>query len=97
MSSRESLTDTLIYMVTGFARTQELNSAVKLGIADVLASGPKHSNELAQVVIPIRRHFIDSLENWLCTTYSPRKMTEVFDSYPWAIFYASIILTHIAP
>ena len=50
MSPQESLIDTLRQMATGFARTQELYTAVKLGIADHLASGPKKSSELAQAV-----------------------------------------------
>jgi hypothetical protein len=50
MPDQTSLTDVLLQMVTGFARTQELYAAVKLGIADVLAAGPKQSNEIARAV-----------------------------------------------
>jgi hypothetical protein len=44
------LADTLRQMATGFARTQELYTAVKLGVADHLAAGPRHARELAQAV-----------------------------------------------
>jgi hypothetical protein len=47
---QKSLTDTLRQMTSGFARTQELYTAVKLGIADLLANGPKQAHELAQAV-----------------------------------------------
>jgi hypothetical protein len=50
LPAQESLADTLRQMASGFARTQELCTAVKLGIADHLANGPKQAHELARVV-----------------------------------------------
>lgn len=50
LPAQESLTDTLRQMATGFARTQELYTTVKLGIADHLVNGPRQSHELAQAV-----------------------------------------------
>ncbi|MGB8953605.1 MAG: methyltransferase [Candidatus Aminicenantales bacterium] len=49
-STQESLTDTLRQMAGGFSLTQVLYTAVKLGVADHLANGPKQAHELAQAV-----------------------------------------------
>jgi hypothetical protein len=49
-STQESLSDTVRQMATGFARTQELYTMVKLDIADHLSDGPKQSHELAHIV-----------------------------------------------
>jgi hypothetical protein len=47
---QQSPSDILRRMISGFARTQELYTLVKLGIADHLADGPKQAHELAQAV-----------------------------------------------
>jgi hypothetical protein len=50
MSSERSAGMSLLDMTQGYLMTQLLHIAAKLGIADVLADGPKSSAELAQAV-----------------------------------------------
>jgi hypothetical protein len=50
LPSQESLANTLHQLASGYARTQELYTAVKLGIADHLADGPKQAEALARAV-----------------------------------------------
>jgi ubiquinone/menaquinone biosynthesis C-methylase UbiE len=47
-NEKEELIANLRQMVGGFARTQELYTAVKLGIADILADGSKQAVEIAR-------------------------------------------------
>ena len=56
MSSERSAGMTLLDMTQGSLMTQLLHVAAKLGIADVLADGPKSSDELAQAVGAHPRH-----------------------------------------
>jgi hypothetical protein len=69
----------LLRMIRGFQLSQMIYAVAKLGIADLLANGPKSVDELAQATLKLprakRRRFIVCCGHWQAWGFSRRIRT----------------------